>query len=156
MAITFAGSDFFADPGPLIIPVSVVAGGEKRGMAGLIVRAVPDLAKAVQSARRTGRLKAGGSFTVHLCEQYNSTTRTAILMGLSIDPGSESSARAAWRSIAAQIKEWDLSEAALNVPSKEALTAALKAIETESTTSSYVIRAILFPVVVFPSNRCRI
>lgn len=124
--ITLAGSDFFADLGPLIIPVSVVAGGEKHGMMAAIVKAVPDLAKAFQSARRTGLLKPGGSFTVRLVQ---SNMRTLILMGLAIGPGRETSAQAALQSIASQIKEWHLSEVALHVPSEKALAIAQKAIE---------------------------
>ena len=99
--ITLAGGNFFADPGALIIPVSVVAGGEKHGMLGHIVKVVPDLARAFQSARRTGHLKAGGSFTIRLCfgngsEPYGkwmvhrvTHSRTLILMGLAIGPGAK-------------------------------------------------------------------
>jgi hypothetical protein len=138
--IVFAGSDFFADPGPLIIPVSVVAGGEKRGMMAMIVKEVPNLAKTLHSVCRAGLLKAGGSFTIRLCfgngtEQYGkwlvrktTHTRTLILMGLAIGPGRQASAKSALESIADQIKEWHLSEVALHVPSEEALAVAEKAI----------------------------
>jgi len=140
--ITLAGSDFFTDPGPLVIPVSIVAGGEKHGMIAMIVKAAPELAKAFRSARRTGCLKAGGSFTVRLgfgkgTEQCGKWTvrrttymRTLILMGLSIGPGRESSARSALQSIAGQLEEWHLSEVALHVPSEETLVVAQKAIES--------------------------
>jgi hypothetical protein len=127
--ITDAGKSaaFFADPGPLIIPVSVVAGGEKRGMIAAIVKAVPDLANTFKSARRTGLLKPGGSFTVRLVAQE---MRTLILMGLAIGPAREESAQAALQSVKDQIVNWHLSEVALHVPSEKALAVAEKAIET--------------------------
>jgi hypothetical protein len=139
--ITLAGCNFFADPGALVIPVSVVAGGEKHGMLGHIVKVVPDLARAFQSARRTGHLKAGGSFTIRLCfgngsEPYGkwmvhrvTHSRTLILMGLAIGPGREASAQSALQSIAGQIEEWKLGEVALPVPSLAALEVARQAIE---------------------------
>jgi len=140
--IAFAGSRFFEDRGALIIPVSVVAGGERHGMVRHIVKTVPALSNAIKSARRGGHLNAGGSFTIHLCFgegtiQYGKwivrrTThmRILILMGLAIGPGREDSARSALLSIAEQIKEWNLDEVALYVPSLDALDVARQAIES--------------------------
>lgn len=117
-----ATDDFFADKGALIIPVSVTAGGEKRGMMAIAGRLMPGLAKAFQSARRSGFLAAGGSFAVHLQD------RTVILMGLAIGPGREASVVKALNSIGAVAKENAIGEAALYVPTREDLDVAREAI----------------------------
>jgi len=121
--ITFEGKDYFSDPGPLIIPVCVAAGGERHGMIEHIVKVVPELGNAFRSARRAGHLVAGGSFTVHL------GNKILILMGLAIGPGKGPSAISALASIAERLKESRLCEVALHVPSPKALEIAQKAIE---------------------------